>query len=117
LWRQLKAENSEWVIIAVYFDDCGLKPFNFLFGQIAIGEYDDYIVHHPLARSRAVQAEFAGSRFAGYEVGFKPLAVVQVAYHDLFVWKHTGAVHDFPVNRDASLIGEVRFRDPGPVYL
>jgi hypothetical protein len=70
--------------------DFGIEPFCLIIFEVTVAEDDNLVSHDALSRSGAVQADLSGAFLPGNRVGLKPLSVVEIADHHLFIRKYPG---------------------------
>ena len=83
--------------------------------DIPVTEDDDPVSDNTFSGRGAVQADL--TLLARYYIRLEPLPVVQVADHHLLIRDHSGLFDDSLIDRDAALVGEIRFGHRGNVDL
>ncbi len=78
-----------------------------------VGHDNNDVIRLHLTGCRTVQANFARATLALNNVGFKTFTVIIVGYIHLLAGNHVGGIHQIFINRNASHIVQVRFRDAG----
>src|SRR5260370_27318133 len=88
----------ELLILLVDEDDARLKAARFSVVEIRVGDDDDLVARHRKSRSRAVQADDAGTRRRFDDVGRKTRAGVDIVDIDALVEEKAGSLDQCPID-------------------
>jgi hypothetical protein len=107
--------NAENFVFLVEEDYRGLECFQLAVFNIAVTENDNPVSNNTFPCGRTIQTDL--SSFTRNNIGFKPLPVVEVAHHNLFIWKYSCLFQNLFIKCETPLIGKVRLRDRCHMYL
>src|SRR3972149_834998 len=114
-WGGVELFNAENFVFLAEVDYPGSGFLDFAVFNIAVTENDNPVSNNTFPCGRPIQTYL--SSFTRNNIGFKPLPVVEVAHHNLFIGKYSCLFQNLFIKCETPLIGKVRLRDRCHMYL
>jgi hypothetical protein len=115
--RREKLLYSEDFVLLVEEDDFRGVAFQLAVLAIVVAEDDDLVSDDPFPCGWAVQADLSGALLSWYRIRLKPLPVVEVTDHHLFIGQYIRLFEYGFVDGNTPLICEVGLGDRCNMYL
>jgi hypothetical protein len=112
--RLLYFEDS---VLLVEENDLWRITFQLAVLAVVVAENDDPVSHYAFPCGGTVQTDFSGALLPWYRICLKPLPIVEIADHYLFIGKDVRLFEYGFVDGYAPLVGEVGLSDGCNMYL